>query len=42
MPPWRNGSRNRFKICYPYGCVGSSPTGGTKITPKYKEGVIGD
>ena len=29
MSPWRNGSRNRLKICYPYGCVGSSPTGDT-------------
>ena len=29
MPPWRNGRRKALKMLYPYGCVGSSPTGGT-------------
>ncbi len=24
-PNWRNGRRGRLKICYPYGCPGSSP-----------------
>ena len=27
------GRRNRLKICYPYGCVGSSPTPGTILKP---------
>ena len=29
MPGWRNGRRNRLKICYLFRCVGSSPTPGT-------------
>ena len=26
------GRRDRLKICYPQGCVGSSPTAGTIVT----------
>lgn len=29
MPLWRNGRRDRLKICCPYGCVRSSRTRGT-------------
>jgi hypothetical protein len=28
-PQWRNGRRDRLKICYPQGCAGSSPAWGT-------------
>ena len=28
-PQWRNGRRDRLKICYPQGCGGSSPSWGT-------------
>ncbi len=29
MPRWRNGRRDRLKICWPQGHVGSSPSRGT-------------
>ncbi len=29
LPLWRNGRRDRLKICYPYGCAGSNPARGT-------------
>ena len=31
MPLWRNGRRDRLKICYLHGCAGSSPARGTNI-----------
>lgn len=29
LPAWRNGRRDRLKICCPEGCGGSSPSAGT-------------
>ncbi len=31
IPEWRNGRRVRLKIEYPKGCVGSTPSSGTKF-----------
>lgn len=40
MPEWWNGRRAGFKIQYPQGCVGSSPTFGTLVTPLSEKAVL--
>lgn len=36
LPAWRNGRRDRLKICYPEGCGGSSPSAGTTLKNREK------
>ena len=36
MPAWRNGRRDRLKICCPEGCGGSSPSAGTTLKNREK------